>query len=495
MRARLGKSALLVLLLAGSLLAQATVATAQEAAQRLLIEAERAEQDGNTSSALTDYEMVSRQFPGTEVAAQALGRMVEIKRAQGDVDGATAACNRLIDDFPGTNHAAMGMFYSGDLQLGRARKPADAQAVRETFRRVWVLFDPVTHPDLIYRAAARVRHAELEIRAGDIAGAELSYLSTLEAEPMSEWTMRARLGLAGIYLERANWVLAAEMLQQAINEATILGFTDVAADARSHLTLVHRLMLRPAANGKRWQTGSTVGGLNLNKPAGIAASGDGRLVATEELGRSVLFEDGKNVLQRSYDFAYRPFFSRDGKAWVPTGTVIWEMVDRERMTYMGPSRQPTRAILSGAEGIYQWFTIEEKPQRVLTHRAESRVDRQIPASDPVDIATDGQGRLHILDAQKRGVVRYSPAGDASTNLISGVLARPIALDVDPMGNIYVLDRDGQVDIFDSKGQKIETLGPSFPGGITLTSAHDIAVDDTGRIYLLNSKPGSVYVLE
>jgi sugar lactone lactonase YvrE len=171
------------------------------------------------------------------------------------------------------------------------------------------------------------------------------------------------------------------------------------------------------------------------------------------------------------------------------------MVDRERMTYMGPSRQPTRAILSGAEGIYQWFTIEEKPQRVLTHRAESRVDRQIPASDPVDIATDGQGRLHILDAQKRGVVRYSPAGDASTNLISGVLAKPIALDVDPMGNVYVLDRDGRVDIFDSKGQKIETLGPSFPGGITLTSPHDIAVDDTGRIYLLNSKPGSVYVLE
>ena len=180
---------------------------------------------------------------------------------------------------------------------------------------------------------------------------------------------------------------------------------------------------------------------------------------------------------------------------MPTGTVIWEMVDRQRMTYLGPSRQPTRAIFAGAEGIYQWFTLEKKPQRILTHRAESRVDRQVPASDPVDIAADGQGRLHILDAQKRGVVRLSPSGDSPTNVISGVLGRPIALDVDPMGNIYVLDRDGRVDVFDSRGQKLETLGPSFPGGITLTGPHDIAVDGTGRIYLLNNKPGAVYVLE
>ena len=489
------KSALLGVLLAGMLLGLPAGTAAQEAAQRLLIEAERAEGEGNTTAALTDYEMVSRQFPGTEVAAQALGRMIEIKRDRGDIAGATAACNRLIDDFPGTSHAAKGLFFSGDLQLGRARKPADAQAVRDTFRRVWVLFDPVSHPDLIYRAAARVRYAELEIRAGDSAGAELSYLSTLEAEPMSEWTMRARLGLAGIYLERGDWILAAETLQQAINEATSLGFATVAEDARVHLTLIHRLMLRPAANGKRWQTGSRVSGLTLNKPAGIAASRDGRLIATEELGRAVLIENGKIILQRSYDFAYRPFWARDGKAWVPTGTVIWEMVDRERMTYLGPSRQPIRAILSGAEGIYQWFTLERKPQRVLTHRAESRVDRRVPASDPLDIAADGQGRLYILDGQKRGVVRFSPAGDSSTNLISGLLGRPIALDVDPMGNVYVLDRDGKVDIFDSKGQKLETLGPSFPGGITLTSAHDIAVDGTGRIYLLNSKPGTVYVLE
>jgi hypothetical protein len=310
---------------------------------------------------------------------------------------------------------------------------------------------------------------------------------------MSEWTMRARLGLAGIYLERGNWALAAETLQQAINEATSLGETVVADDARTRLTLVHRLMLRPAAGAKRWQSSKRCSGLSLNKPAGIAATGDGRLVVTEELGRVRLIENNAITLSRSYDFAYRPFWSRDGKAWVPTGTVIWDAINRERMTYLGPSRAPVKAIESGAEGVFQWFTIEKKPQRILAHRADSRIARAVPASDPLDIAADGQGRLYVLEGTR--VKRFNTAGDASVGLIQGGLSRPVALDVDPMGNIYVLDRTGKVDVFDAGGQKLESFGPALPGGGALSTPKDIAVDDTGRLYLLNGKPGALYVLE
>jgi outer membrane protein assembly factor BamD (BamD/ComL family) len=493
MRIRRQSTGLWIVLLCVAVLSIPSASAAQEAAQRLLLSAERSERDGNRSAALTDYEMVSRQFPGTGVAGQALMRMLVLKREANDLAGATQAANRLIDDFPGTNYAAAGLFYVGDMQLERARKPSEIEAVRESFRRVWLLFDPVAFPDLIYRAAARVRYAELDMRAGDLPGAELSYLATLEGEPMSEWTMRARLGLAGIYLERGDWTLAAETLQQAINEATSLGETAVADDARTRLTLVHRLMLRPAVGAKRWQSAKSVSGLSLNKPAGIAATGDGRLVVAEELGRVRLVENNAVTLSRSYDFAYRPFWSRDGRAWVPTGTVIWEVINRDRMTYLGPSRAPVKAIESGAEGVFQWFTIERKPKRVLSHRADSRIDRAVAASDPIDIAADGQGRLYILDGTR--VKRFNTAGDSSVGLIQSGLSKPIALDVDPMGNVYVLDRTGKVDVFDAGGQKLESIGPSLPGGGALSTAKDIAVDDTGRLYLLDGKPGALYVLE
>lgn len=492
MQARRFVSALLPALL---VLALPLPSSGQEAAERLLLAAERREQTGDLSSALTDYEMVARQFPRTGVAGRALLRMVELKRSRGDQTGATNACNRLIDDFPGTSYAAAGIFYLGEMQLDRARKRDETAAARETFQRIWLLFDPVAHPDLIYRAAARVRNAELDIRGGDIDAAELSYLATLEGEPMSEWTMRSRLGLAGIYLDRGDWVLAAETLQQAINEAVSLGFEDVAAEARIRLTLVHRLMLRPAAGAKRWQTGSAVRGVSVGKrPAGVAATGDGRMVVVNEYpGRAVLLDGGSVVATRTFDEAYKPFFSRDGKAQVPAGTIIWQMEDGEQRNFMGPSRAPVRRLNGGAEGIFQWFTFEEKPNRVLTYRTESRMSRVLATDSPIDIASDTQGRLYVLHGS--GVSRFNPAADASTRLISGGLAKPIALDVDPMGNIYVLDRGGRLDVFDSRGRKLETLGPTYPGGVTPGEAVDVAVDGTGRIYLLDGGSSALYVLE
>ena len=469
----------------------------QEAAERLLLEAERREQEGDLASALTDYEMVARQFPGTEVAGRALLRLVEGKRSRGDLDGAIRACNSLIDDYPGTTWAAAGLFYMGDMQLERARKRSETEEARETFRRIYVLFDPLTHPDLIYRAAARVRDAELDLRAGDTEGAELSYLATLEGEPTSEWTMRARLGLAGIYLERGDWMLAAETLQQAVNEAVDLGHSDVAEEARIKLTLTHRLMLRPAAGVPRWQSSRAMRGIGLDrKPAGVAATGDGRVVVTQEYpGRAVLLEGDTVVTSRSYPEAYRPFFTRDDKAWVPSTTVLYEVEEGNRRTYLGPSRSPTKNIESGAEGVYQWFTIEAKPQRILTHREDSPVDREVPTRDPIDLATDSQGRLYVLEEASGSVVRFNPSLSASTRLISGGLTKPFALDVDPMGNVYVLEESGRLQVFDTNGRKLDALGPGLPGGSTLGDPVDLAVDDTGRVFLLDAKPTALYVLE
>lgn len=489
---RLGSALLAALLV----LCLPRVGASQEAAERLLLEAERREQEGDLSSALTDYEMVARQFPGTEVAGRALLKLVAGKRSRGDLDGAIQACNRLIDDFPGSTWAAAGLFYMGEMQLARARKRSETEDARETFRRIYVLFDPLNYPDLIYRAAARVRDAELDLRAGDTAGAELSYLTTLEGEPTSEWTMRARLGLAGIYLERGDWMLAAETLQQAINEAVDLGYQEVADDARIELTLTHRLMLRPAAGAARWQTGKTVSGLGLSrKPAGVAATGNGRVVVTEEYpGRAVLIEGDRVVGNRTYPEAYRPFFSRNGEAWVPSTTVLYEVEGGNRRTYLGPSRSPTKNIEAGAEGIYQWFTLEAKPQRILIHREDSPVDREVQTREPIDLTTDGQGRLYVLEEAGGSVVRFSSSLDTSTRLVSG-LADPLAVDVDAMGNVYVLGKSGRLDVFDTSGGKLDSLGPGFPGGITVTDPVDVAVDDTGRVYLLSGKPAALYVLE
>ncbi len=82
-----------------------------------------------------------------------------------------------------------------------------------------------------------------------------------------------------------------------------------------------------------------------------------------------------------------------------------------------------------------------------------------------------------------------------TRLISGGLTKPLALDVDPMGNVYVLEESGRLQVFDTGGRKLDALGPGLPGGVTLSDPVDVAVDDTGRVYILDAKPAALYVLE
>jgi hypothetical protein len=179
---------------------------------------------------------------------------------------------------------------------------------------------------------------------------------------------------------------------------------------------------------------------------------------------------------------------------VPAGTPGWGVQSGGQAgNFMGPSKAPVRRLNGGAEGIFQWYTYEEKPNRVLTYRTEARMSRTMAAETPIDIATDGQGRLYVLDAS--GVKRFDPAGEASSRLVSGGFSKPVALDVDPMGDVYVLDEGGSIDVFDPRGQKLDSVGPALPGGIRLGEPVDLAVDGTGRIYLLDAKPGALYVLE
>ena len=70
----------------------------------------------------------------------------------------------------------------------------------------------------------------------------------------------------------------------------------------------------------------------------------------------------------------------------------------------------------------------------------------------------------------------------------GQLARPRGIAVGPQGNIYVADSFfGNVQIFNPEGHLLLPVGQSGnldePGRYALSS--DVAVDDTGRLYILD----------
>ena len=78
----------------------------------------------------------------------------------------------------------------------------------------------------------------------------------------------------------------------------------------------------------------------------------------------------------------------------------------------------------------------------------------------------------------------------------GSWRRPVALETDGLGNLYVLDRDQRtVDVFDADGERLVRLGPSLPANVPLRSPRDLAVDGFGRLYVADRGAAAVYVLE
>ena len=74
--------------------------------------------------------------------------------------------------------------------------------------------------------------------------------------------------------------------------------------------------------------------------------------------------------------------------------------------------------------------------------------------------------------------------------------RPQALDVDELGNLYILDRDsGRISVYQPDGQLMATLGPQLPGGLELRNPLDLAVDGAGRLLVVDGKLSTLVVVE
>ncbi|GAB6082655.1 6-bladed beta-propeller [Desulfuromonas carbonis] len=166
---------------------------------------------------------------------------------------------------------------------------------------------------------------------------------------------------------------------------------------------------------------------------------------------------------------------------------------------------------------------------------QNKDGKDIPFRLPVDLAEDDQGRIYVADSLQKAIFVFSPEGKELYSFKSGELNRPVGLavdsarqrlllvdaerqavllfglegdfrgsfgkrgsgegefnfpldlDLDPQGNIYVLDSlNARVQIFDPEGHFLRTFGSrgTNPGSFQL--AKSIAVSRFGQIYVTDS---------
>lgn len=378
-------------------------------------------------------------------------------------------------------------------------------AARTAYLEIVEGFPRATHPQLVWRAAARVRLGDILWREGNwhLAGAE--YVDVVEFEPRSQWTSRARLKLAYVALAEDDWAAAIDLLQHVVSSPEDEAGSGTASAARRALVLVERFHVRGARSAQPYVRASVLNmGAEMDRPVAIAASADGQVLVIDEGTPAVLLKDpARDTASRlTYNAHSRPWWGVDGLPYLPTRKAGVIALGGSRLGFMSDERGRSMPLKDLQAGVRtpdgSWFMLDADPRRVLkfdpdgTYRGLATTTRE----EPVDVAIDGVGRLYVLDRAGSRVIRFAADGERDGIVVAASWRRAEALAVDRLGNSYVLDRDARtIDIFSPTGQRLTRLGPTLPGNIELRSPRDLAVDDSGRIYIADRNLRAVVIIE
>ena len=472
-------------------------------ARQLLDEAVRKEVSGDEDGAMQDYRMVAEQFPGTSAASKAMLDGARLSWQRGEPFAAGQTLDRLIAAGPRSPFTAAAYVLQARILAGRAEIRPDLEKALIPLRRVPLLFDRQTHPFLEARAESRFEQGEILIRLGKTAAAGASFLDVLELEPINEWKAPAAVRLGEVLAWRGDWEAAANLFQE-VAEGRYPGPELWAAMALRRLELISRLRFSAAGKRSPWTAArvmSIPGG--LKKPVGVDADDEGRLlIADAGLSALIVYgTDGRNEVRNEVKKIDKPWWSPDGDAFFVTPTEIFMPFQRARRPYSERDNKARAIALkklgAGAHGAYgDIFLLDRSPSRVLRFANNRRFLAQtVPKSeDPVDIVADPRGGLLVLfDAGY--VIRYDGDGHRLGKVAGSSYKKPVALTVDRVGNIYILDAgQKRIEIFGPDGKSFASVGPKLPGGLTLAAPADISVDGRGRLFVADSK-SSLIVLE
>lgn len=484
-------------------------ASEDPAARRLFQEAQKRIQAGDGNGALTELGLLIQQFPSDVLAPKALLHVVELRRAQLDEPGVDASLKKLLTDYARSAEAAAGFVIEGEIAVEKARSAADYEEARSIFRRVALLFGNDAYKVLDARVLARLRSAEIGLQLGDRRGALAELLAALEDEPAGPHRGRAKLLYGRTLLaEEGEAPAALQLLQELAEESGNTSTETERAAARRLIALAHRQVVRPQAGQPQWSRVARypLTGLTLREPDGVAAADDGRIAVVDHRAALVvlLSETGEVLSQKAAENAEHPAFSAgpDGDLYVLSGSQIELPFAGQSVGFLQPKtgkEAPLKGMFAAVRSAFgDWYVLSKSYDGLLNYQTP-RLGQELLAGqrfDFADIELDPFGRIYLLDAGTKRVLRLGVDRRTLETVAQSTWKKATALAIDALGNFYVLDRGNRrIEIFDAKGKLRGAAGPMLGGGIELKDPQDLAVDGSGRLAVTDRKLPFVVVLE
>ena len=319
----------------------------------------------------------------------------------------------------------------------------------------------------------------------------------------ARWPSRARLGAARALLRLGQWKAAATFLggNSGADSGAGLGA------AQRLVSLIHRHYVLPQTGLGRWRESrlQTSAGRAFNRPTGVAASSDGRVMVGDEGGKFVLtlHPDGTVMDVRTpFDSHSHPWFDLGGARYALTENRVFAVDNPRSLAFTfqdGNETKPIEKVLAGARGPYgKWYLVHEDGKQLSVFSADRAFERVLyaPARGKIlDLAVTPDGDLLALEERSDSVLRFGAMTGTPPVVARGDWDRPQALAVDDAGMLYVLDRGRKmIHVFGPDGAVLDRLGPSLPGNVELDDPGDLAVDGTGRLFVADRGQRGLAVL-
>lgn len=470
------------------------------AAQRLLLTAEQKARAGDPAGAIADLRSLAERYPKSRAVSRALLEWASLATEQGMPREAASALSRLISEHPRAPEAAMARVREARLQAEeQGTKQGIAQA-RDRLEALFADFDRARYPDLPARSEALVLVGELEALLGELDSAAARYVIAIEDEPTNRFQTEARFRFARNllwrrYEEPTAVASAVQLLQQVIEDDSAR--PALVAQARALVTLVDRLVLGIEQGRRPWTQVRTFSNYPLRKAVGVDAALDGTVAATDADGL-VLFPSQGEPRRIPVSSAGRPAYDAAGDLLVPTETGVLRLPGHSvtSLTFSSEKPRPLEKLeAAAADPLGRIAVLDRTIDGVGMFDAHAHpITALAPDQGAVDVAIDDLGHPHVLVDKNPRVLTF----DFDLKLAGGVAGdwnRPSAVDVDSLGNVYVLDRgQKRIDVIAPGGERLEQLGPVLPGGYELRAPEDIAVDGQGRLLIVDNRAENLLVV-
>jgi hypothetical protein len=403
-----------------------------------------------------------------------LGRLTT--QAKDTADGPLA---RILDQLAGGDRAVEARYRRALLMLEPlpGRSPSTARVE---------LLDAATAPGGgEWSRRARLALAWQHFEAGEAREARASLQRLVVDHPRTESADRALVWIAVLEMRESRFGEAGAMLQQAVDRRVDLG-----GETRALRELAVRGVLRAAGTGGKWSAGaaSAMASTGMKNLADMIRLADqGVVVADRRRGLVMRLDaDGKPVREWTVEdpqaLAQDPF----ERIWVAAGDKVYLLVgDTPTERFTLGRFGPVSAMAVDAGGIL--WVADRKGEKIGT-LAPGR-----PGPETIWEGRDGRARdlvwsgrrLLAVDDKRAIVFTIAPDG-TSTMVVRGPLQKPVSMDVDPAGQIAVLDEKlDEIVLFGPGGAVLDrvTVGDAIvskPVALGLGTDGSLAVFDGAR---------------